>query len=59
MHITKPEEVHIVRLVRFGAERVPEKQQQVDFVAGNSGCNLLVTALRATQKALNLKSGSF
>ena len=33
----------------LGIQRVPEKQQQVDFVAGDAGRNLLVAALRAAK----------
>src|SRR5699024_10667811 len=59
VHVTETEKVHVIGLVGLGAARVTEKQQQIDLIAGNAGCNLLVAALRTAQKTLNLQTGGF
>ena len=57
MHIAKPEEIHLVGLVGFGGQRVPEKEHQIDFIAADAGGDLLISAVGAAEKALNCKAG--
>ncbi len=55
VNIAEPQQVHFVRLMRLGAQRVSEKQQQVYLIAGNTGAYLLISALGAAQIALYVK----
>ena len=36
--------------------RIAEEQEQIDLIAGNAGCDLLITALNTCQKALDLQT---
>ena len=47
MHITKSEKIHFIRLMGLSCKRIPEKQEKVDFVAGYTRTDLLVSALGA------------
>ena len=50
MHIAEAEQVDVVRLMGFGIQGIPEKQEQVHLIAGDARRDLLVAALRAGEE---------
>ena len=44
MHIAKPKQCGNIRLVRLCGQRIPEKQNRVNLIIGDSGADLLVAA---------------
>ena len=48
MHVAKAQHIHLVDFVGLRSHRIPEKKQQVNFIAGNTGGNLLIPAVAAT-----------
>lgn len=56
VYVAKTEQIHLVWLMGLGRKRISEEKQQVYLVAGNAGADLLVTALRAAEIALDVKS---
>ena len=56
MHITQAQQGHLVGLAGLCVDRIAEEQEQIDLIAGNAGCDLLITALNTCQKALDLQT---
>ena len=54
VHIAQAQQRHFVGLAGLSVDGVAEEQQQVDLIAGDAGCDLLVAALHTGQKALHL-----
>ena len=59
VNVTQPEKRCFVGLVRLRSQRISEKKKHVDFVACNSGCNLLGAALNTAQEACDIKACCF
>ena len=57
MHITQPQQSHLVGLAGLCVDGIPEKQQKIDLVAGNAGRDLLTSALDPRKEALHLQPG--
>lgn len=58
MNVAEPEQVAFIRLVCLGRQRVSEKEEQVNFVAGDTRAYLLRSALGAAQIPLYGESRS-
>jgi len=56
MYIAQTQNVNVVRLMRFRVHRIAEEYQQVYLVAGDTGRKLLIAALRAAQKSLDMQT---
>ena len=53
VYIAQAQQIQLVRLMGLRIDGVAEEQQQVDLIAGNARCNLLVAAMGTGQEALN------
>ena len=58
MYVTQSEKIHTVNVGSLGIYRIPEKQENVNFVTGKKCKYLLRTALTA-EVSLDRKSGCF
>jgi len=56
MHITQAQQRHLIGFAGLCVDGIPEEQQQVDLIAGDAGCDLLIAALDPCQKALYLQA---
>ena len=50
MDITQPKQVHFGRFHRITGQRITEKQQQINLVAGDQRRDLLISALRTVYR---------
>ena len=54
VHIAQAQQRHFVGFAGLCVDGITKEQLQVDLIAGDAGCDLLVAALHTGQKALHL-----